>query len=223
MEIIISALLAYVLSGISQVTKDLSGNVIDRPMWAMEPTLGKAILVAITWPIRPIFEGGYSTGQLARSIVFGGLGAVIQMTVLTAFIWGAFTLAGLVFESLALQLILATVIAFIGLLFVLPLVSLIMIPITLLLAWPLNLLFSLKSNTQVKDIHWCRTCAHYRKVSEYEDTMKGLWHEESMPRSDKIPCKIVFETSQVWDAYYGTAPKSRTLFPKDCPFFEKRA
>lgn len=223
MEIIISALLAYVLSGISQVTKDLGGNVIDRPMWAMKPTLGKAILVAITWPTRPILEGSYSTGQLARSIVFGGLGVVTQMTVLTAFIWGAFTLAGLVFENLALQLILATVIAFIGSLFVLPLVSLLMVPITLLLAWPLDLLFPLKSNTPVQDIHWCRTCKHHRKVSEYEDTMKGLWHEESRPRSDKLPCKIVLETSQVWDAYYETEPKSRTLFPKDCPFFERQA
>ena len=62
MEIIISAILAYFLSGIYQVTKDVGGRVIDRPMWAMRPTLGKAILVALTWPTRPIIEGRYSTG-----------------------------------------------------------------------------------------------------------------------------------------------------------------
>lgn len=223
MEIIISALLAYVLSGISQVTKDLGGRVIDRPMWAMEPTLGKAILVGLTWPTRPVLEGSYSTGQLARSIVFGGLSVVTQMAVLTAFIWGSYTLAGLVFENFAFQIILATVIAFIGSLFVLPLVSLLMMPITLLLAWPLDLLFPLKSETPAKNINWCRTCKHHRKVSEYEDTMKGLWREESMPRSDKLPCKIVLETSQVWEAYYETEPKSRALFPKNCPQYEHQA
>jgi len=221
MEIIVSALLAYLLSGISQVTKDLGGRTIDRPMWAMRPTLGKAIFVALTWPTRPIIEGRYSTGQLGRSIVFGGLGVFTRMAVLTAFIWGAYVLAGLVFDNFALQLILAAVIAFIGSLFVLPLASLLMMPINLILAWPLDLLFPLKNEVQAKEIKWCRICKHYRKVSEYEDTMKGLWRETSIPRSDKLPCKIVLETSQVWEAYYETEPKSRSLFPKDCPQYEQ--
>lgn len=221
MEIIVSAILAYLLSGISQVTKDLGGRVIDRPMWAMKPTLGKAVLVALTWSTRPIIDGRYSTGQLGRSIVFGVFGVFTQMAVLTAFIWGAYTLAGLVFDNFALQLILATVIAFIGSLFVLPLASLLMMPITLILAWPLDLLFPLKSEAQANQIKWCRTCKHHRKVGDYEDTMKGLWHETSIPRSDKLPCRIVLETSQVWEAYYETEPKSRSLFPKDCPQYEQ--
>lgn len=221
MEIVVSAILAYLLSGISQVTKDLGGRVIDRPMWAMRPTLGKAILVALTWPTRQVIEGHYSTGQLGRAIVFGVLGVITQMAVLTAFIWGAYTLASLVFDNFALQLILAAVIALIGSLFVLPLVSLLMMPITLILAWPLDLLFPLKSEAQTSQIKWCRTCKHHRKVSDYEDTMKGLWREASMPRSDKLPCKIALETSQVWEAYYKTEPKSRSLFPKDCPQYEQ--
>ncbi|MFZ2171580.1 MAG: hypothetical protein WAW61_18320 [Methylococcaceae bacterium] len=221
MEIIISALLAYVLAGVSQVTIDLGGNVNSRPMWAWEPTLGKAILVAIIWPTRPVIDN-YSTGH-ARSIVFGVLGFVTKMTVLTAVIWGSYTIAGLAFENFAFQLILAAVIAFIGSLFVLPIISLLMIPITLLLAWPLDLLFPVKSKTSVNDINWCRTCKHYRKVSEYEDIMEGyLCSAKSMPRSDKLPCKIVLETSQVWEAFYKIKPKSRALFPKNCPHYEKQ-
>ena len=222
MEIVICALLAYLLSGISQVIKDLGGNVIDRPMWAMNPTLGKTITVALTWPSRPILAS-HTSGQFARAVAFGVLGVLIQMTVLTAFIWASYAVAGLVFEGFIFKLILAAVIAFIGSLFVLPLVTLIMVPVTLLLAWPLDLLFPQASRSSVKDIRWCRTCKHYRKVPEYEDTMKGLWKKESMPRSDKLPCKIALETSQVWEAYYETEPKSRALFPKDCPFFEKQA
>lgn len=223
MEIVICAALAYVLAGISQVTKDLGGRVIDRPGWARRPTIGKVILVALTWPSRPVIGAGFSTGRLARSIAFATLGVATQMIVLTSFLWGSYAIAGLVFKNLAFQLALAAVIAFIGSLFVLPLVTLLMVPVTLLLAWPLDLLFPEKSKSSAKDIHWCRTCKHHRKVSEYEDTMKGLWHEESMPRSDKLPCKIVLETSQVWEAYYEAEPKSRALFPKDCPFFEKQA
>lgn len=152
MEIVVSAILAYLLSGISQVTKDLAGRVIDRPMWAMRPTLGKAILVALTWPTRQIIGGHYSTGQLGRAIVFGVLGVITQMAVLTAFIWGAYALASLVFDNFAFQLILAAVIALIGSLFVLPLASLLMMPITLILAWPLDLLFPLKSEAQTSKI-----------------------------------------------------------------------
>ena len=111
---------------------------------------------------------------------------------------GAYALAGLVFGNFALRLLLAAVIAFIGSLFVLPLASLLMMPVTLILAWPLDLLFPLKSEVQDNQIKWCRTCRHHREVSDYEDTIKGLWHEASMPRSDKLPCKIVLETSQVW-------------------------
>lgn len=221
MEIIISAVLAYVLAGISQVTKDLGRNVVDRPIWAMEPTLGKVILFALTWPMRSLIDGFYLTGQFARSMVFGVFGVVTQITVLTAFIWGSYSIAGLVFENLAFQLVLAAVIAFISSIFVLPLVSLLMIPITLLIAWPLDLLFPIKNKVSVNDINWCRTCKHHRKVSEYENTMTGLWREESIPRSDKLPCKIVLETSKVWEAFYETDSKSRSLFPKNCTHYEK--
>ena len=75
-----------------------------------------------------------------------------------------------------------------------------------------------------KDIHWCCNCKHYRKVAEYEDIWKGLWREQSAPSREKIPCKIVLKTFEVWNAYYDkTDPKDRTLFPKGCSFFEKQA
>lgn len=221
MEIAICALLAYIFLGVSQVTKDLGARVVERPIWAMSPTWGKVILFALTWPIRFVIEASDAPGQLARAIAFGVLDVATKMAVLTAFIWGSYTVAGLIFENLAFQLLLSAVIALVGSFIVLPLVTLLMIPVTIVLAWPLDLLFPLKSNSSGKDINWCRSCRHHRKVSEYEDSMSGLWHEESIPRSDKLPCKIVLETSIVWEAYYETEPKARSLFPKNCPRFEK--
>lgn len=224
MEIVICALLAYLLSGFAQVIKDLSVRAMDRPMWAMNPTLGKAIMVTLTWPSRPmILLTRSSLVEIAQWVAFRLLGFLIQMTVLTAFIWGAYAIAGLVFESFFLKFALATVIAFFGLFFVLPLISLIMVPVTLLLALLLTFLFPKSSKAHAIDIRWCQTCKHHRKVPEYEDTMKGLWQEKSMPRSDKLPCKIALETSNVWKAYYETDPKSRSLFPKDCQLFERQA
>lgn len=222
MEIAICALLAYIFLGVSQVTKDLGARVVERPIWAMSPTWGKVILFALTWPIRFVIEASDTPGQLARAIAFGVLDVATKMAVLTAFIWGSYTVAGLIFENLAFQLLLSAVIALLGSFIVLPLVTLLMIPVTIVLAWPLDLLFPLKSNSSGKDINWCRSCRHHRKVSEYEDSMNGLWHEDSIPRSDKLPCKIVLETSIVWEAYYETEPKARSLFPKNCPRFEKQ-
>lgn len=172
---------------------------------------------------RPTIEGLRSSGEFSRTILCGGISVFTQMTVLAAFIWGAYTLAGLVFDNFSLQLILAAAIAFIGSLFVLPLVSILMMPVTLILAWPLDLVFPPKNEAQASKIQWCRTCKHHRKVSDYEDTTKGLWCDTSMPRIDKLPCRIVLETSQAWKAYYETAPRSRSLFPKNCPHYERHS
>jgi hypothetical protein len=111
----------------------------------------------------------------------------------------------------------------IGALFVLPLIRLIMVPLTLIVAWPLDLLFPLKESKDAQTTKWCRNCKHHRKSKEYEDIMKGLWRSKTMPRSDKLPCNIALETSDVWERYYSSELSSRTLFPKDCTFFEKLA
>ncbi len=150
MEIVICILLAYVLSGVSRVTKDLGKNVINRPIWAMNPTLDKIILAAISWPIRPIIEASQSSGQLARSVAFGLLAVLLQMLTFTVYIWCSYTIACLVFENFTLRIALSTVVVFVGSFFILPLMTFIMAPISLLLAWPLALLFPRKNNSPAK-------------------------------------------------------------------------
>ena len=223
MELITSAVIAYILSGISQVTKDLGSRAIDRPFWAMRLTPGKTILIALTWVTRPFIENFYSSGQVARAIAFGLLSVIVQMVVLTAFIWGCIAASALLFDSTIFQVITTAILIVVGALFVLPLANLVMMPLTLLVAWPLDLLFPAKNNQNAQDIKWCRNCKHYRKSKEYEDALSGLWHSQEMPRSDKLPCKIVLETSAVWERYYESDPRSRTLFPKECPSLEKQA
>lgn len=152
MKIFISALVAYLFSGISSVLKDLSASRVDRPMWARNPNLRKIFLFTLIWPLGPIFESQHYTGQTGRPIAFGTLRVVLQVTVLTALIYGSHELASYIFQNLFFQLITTAAIAFICLFFLSPIIGLLMIPITLLISWPLDLLFPLEKDKNAKQI-----------------------------------------------------------------------
>ena len=137
MKIAISIVLAFLLSGISQVIGDLGSPTSCRPAWARRPTLGWAIIAAATWFIHPFL----GPGNKARTFVFGLLAVVLQMSILTGFVWLCISVATHVFDSTVLQVMTTGVLIIIGALFVLPLVSFIMVPLMLIVAWPLNLLF----------------------------------------------------------------------------------
>lgn len=145
MTIIISMTVAFVLSGISQVTKDLGGRTIDRPMWTTRPTLGKAALVAATWFTRPIIENIYSTGQKARGIAFGTLAVLVQFALITGLIWCCIAASTSIFDNLFLQIITTSILVIVAALFVMPLVTIVMMPVMLILALPLELFFPLRS------------------------------------------------------------------------------
>lgn len=62
-------------------------------------------------------------------------------------------------------------------------------------------------------IKWCRTCAHFRRIEGYEDR---LWQSEEMIGDSEIPCKGVLDARPVWEAYFGTERRGRSLYPKNC-------
>jgi len=223
MEIAISIVLAFVISGISQISKDLGGRPMDRPFWTHQPTLGKMFFAGITWFLRPVLENSHRKGQFARSAAFGLLGAAVQMATLAIFIFGCISLAQHFFDSKLVVFATSAVLMLVGSFIVLPIIGFLMVPITLLLSIPLDLLFPLKDKSDPEKIAWCRTCVHHRKSKEFEDTFKGLWRSEAMPRSDKLPCNIPLETAATWQQYFATPHSERTLFPKDCPSYESRA
>ena len=221
-EILLTSLgLAFVMSGISQVTKDIGQRPIDRPGWAHNPSLSGALIVAITWFTRPILDGYYSTGQKGRAAAFGILGVLIQLSVLTAFFVAAITLSVSWFDSIWLQIAIVAALVIFGAPIILPLASIAIMPITLILSFPLDLLFPLKQSTDTKNIQWCKNCVHYRKSKLYEDSLSGSWGADEMPRSDELPCKIVTEAMETWVEHYETERGQRTLYPKNCTEFEK--
>ncbi|MCD2453177.1 hypothetical protein GO003_022600 [Methylicorpusculum oleiharenae] len=220
--IIISLLLAFVLSGISQVMKDLGESPINRPGWAMRPTVGGAFMVAISWFSRPFIDAFYSNGQLGRAIASGLLGVLTQLSVLTIFFWGAITLTGNYIDSTILQVIVVGAILVFGAPIILPIASILIIPITLIVAFPIDFVFPLKESKEAKEVVWCKNCKHHKKSKKFEDTISGLWRSEEMPDEELLPCEIACEAADTWSDYFETTPSNRSLYPKDCEYFERK-
>jgi hypothetical protein len=216
---LISIALAFGLSGVAHVTKDLGGRVIDRPMWAIDPTFGKAVFAAATWWAPFFIDKPEPRG---RVIALGVWAIASQLAVLTLFVWTCMSLAGWFFDHPVAQFLGSAVLIVVSMPIVLPLLSVVMIPLTLLIGLPLDWLFPSTSSPKAQTVQWCRECQHYRKSKDFEDIITGLWRAASMPRSDKLPCAIPLEAAEVWSQYFGSAPGSRTLFPKDCPLFVSR-
>lgn len=151
MEIIISLILAYLFSAFTQVMKDLGGRPIDKPAWAIQPTLGIAIMIGLTWFFRPFTHVIYPNGQRARAIVFGMLEVLIQLAVLTAIFWAAISISTHYFDSIILQVVTVAAIFIVGAPIILLITTIVMTPIILIISLPLDLLFPLKESSASKN------------------------------------------------------------------------
>jgi hypothetical protein len=147
MRLITSIILAYILTGLSQVWRDLFSSPLDKPGWAIQPTLGTAIFVAIAWVTRPILENIASArGQIARGIAFGLTGIFVQMCFVTGFIWCCISASVYFLDNIILQVIVAGLFILVGGLIVMPIVTLLMVPVIFIVAIPLDLIFPRKKD-----------------------------------------------------------------------------
>lgn len=71
----------------------------------------------------------------------------------------------------------------------------------------------------VKKIKWCKTCKHFKKIRNYE-AVATL--SEEMIENSKIPCRILDHTYPTWEEHFATELGQRTLYPKNCPRWEKK-
>ena len=161
-----SIALAYLWMGIAQVTDDLTARPLDRPTWAIRPTFGMSIFVGATWFSRPFLKA-IRSNQPARGVAFAFLDVTLRLVVVTGFIWCCITASAYLFDNVLLQTAAVVVFLIIGTRVVMPLLSLLMIPLTLIFALPIDILFPLKDKDDVKQIRWCKNCAHFRKLEQY--------------------------------------------------------
>lgn len=141
--------IAYALNACAFVIQDLACAPYNKPAWAFRPTVGVIVLMAITWPAR--FTLNYMAMPdctVPRAVAFGVMAFLIQMSAVTLFIAGCLVAVGHVVEDWRLQLIIAAASALVTSLVALPLLNVAMMPVTLLLSWPLDLLFPLKPHSR---------------------------------------------------------------------------
>lgn len=221
MIVLFCLLISYIIYGFSQVIQDFGASPIDRVGWTRSPTLVKSTLAVLSWPFRPLIEARFSQNK-SRGMAFGILNFILKMVILSAIIWILLITPSQISDRIFIQIPIFVLLVPILFLVALPIVNIIIIPIVLVLSIPLDLIFPLKDKVDTKSIVWCRNCQNYRKSKQYEDLISGLRQSESIPNADILPCKITSESAPVWAAYYSMAPKSRTLFPNDCPLFKPR-
>lgn len=127
MKLIVCAILAYFVSGVVQVWKDLSAESNFKPMWAYQPTVGKCLKAMMMWFLPPFINNGYIVNQKEKAVAHGFLNFIVQMSVLTGLIWYCTSASGHIFNSNILRIITAGVFIIIGTPFVLMLGKFIMI------------------------------------------------------------------------------------------------
>lgn len=135
----ISIVVAYLLTGFSYAMKDLSGPVLSRPVWSLSPTFGMLAVYIFLWPISQVYR---RHPRSKREVFFSLLLSVLQMALITGFVWCCFSFSVYVFDNTVIEIIGSVVFLLIGIRFVLPFVNLAAIPVLMLILLPLKLLFS---------------------------------------------------------------------------------
>jgi len=151
MEILISIFCAYFIAGFMSVSEQLSKDPLNKPAWAFNPTFGKVILMTLAWPISQVLYNEQGTGQLGRSIAYGLLAVIIQITWLSIYFWGVYTLLGFYIQNLFWH-VSATILTSIICIFIVgPIATILSIPISLFFGFFIDLIFPLKKNESEKE------------------------------------------------------------------------
>jgi len=92
--VLISAAIAYGLSGLLQLRKDLSLPAEQRPVWAVHPALETAVLAGATWFVRIFVDVRRRMGPGRQAVIVTAIALAVHMAIFTAFVWGCIAAAG---------------------------------------------------------------------------------------------------------------------------------
>lgn len=78
----------------------------------------------------------------------------------------------------------------------------------------------LRKGIDVKNLRWCKTCKYFKKIKDWESKFH---YSNEILEDNKIPCKILSQTKNIWERYFKTPQMQKTLYPKDyCDQWLKR-
>ena len=96
MDIFSSIAVAYLLSAIIQIRKELTADPITKKPWARHPTFAAILIYGAFWFVLPVVNPLYVAIHLKRSIpktlAISVLPLLIRMAVLTGMAWCIITL-----------------------------------------------------------------------------------------------------------------------------------
>lgn len=194
MDILLYVGIAYVLCGISLVLNDVSGRPIDRPSWAILPTLQKALGVGLLWFVRPTLDAS-SFGISTRAVAFGAFGALVQLMVTTALVWACAAISGMISEASIVRVLLSSVFLVVAMLFVMPILKIPLMLITTVIAIPLDLLFpDHRQRERDEYVKWPTPTTALARVSrriDWKDANRVYKSDISLPGLAKASVVIV--------------------------------
>ncbi len=124
----------YALAGVSFTLRDLSESPGSKPGWVYRATGPKAAMVTATWPVRHFVMLAFQPKDLGRVIAFGVMMTALVWAAAAGQVWLCIWAAREVFDNLLLQLVAGGVAFFLIALFVMPIVTLLSMPVQLALA-----------------------------------------------------------------------------------------
>ena len=155
MDMLLCILIAYCICGYASVSKSLNAPPLERPFWAMKPTIGKRLLYTITWISSQSIENYQSTRQLGRSISYGLLASFQQLAWTSIVLYGVYLATSSYIDNTALQLITVSAIFFVALFVLTPISTILIIPTTFFFGMIIDLFFPLKDNKiQQRERDW---------------------------------------------------------------------
>ena len=137
MEIIACVLIAHILIGLGETHKAITAPAFQRPMWAMNASVGSILFSILFWPISRFINSParmrFSVGGVFLSTLAS---SACQVAAISAWLLLSIWIAGLL-TSGVLQFIVAFLIALVSSVIVLPLASLL---VALLVQAPLDII-----------------------------------------------------------------------------------
>jgi hypothetical protein len=176
-KISISLILAYLMAGVSQVTEDLAAD-------PLRPTVSKMFYIGATWFARPFIDAAWSN-QVPRRIAFAFVEVTLPFAIITGLVWCWITAAVYLFNNVALQMIVVTILLIIGTRFVLPSLGILLSPLALIISLLIDLLFPLKNGVATANTNVAKPRPQSQQMTAAQPTEAPPAQSHEMPKKDK--------------------------------------
>lgn len=139
-----SLLLSYLFIGLTRAALGITAEPAQKPAWASDrpPTLSVVAGAVVSWPAGRIAEARQSNPDTPRrGIAFAAMNAAVEFTLLAVLTWGALELAIALSDNLVVEILVAIVLIFLVLRFLLPIATVKLAPAITMLGLLLDRMF----------------------------------------------------------------------------------